>query len=372
MTHIPLAERQTILKGLVDLVTGSYPGFVFGMPLYKILPIFHFHEVTAEYLEPFLIYLAENGYRTVTSEAISSLVRRGVHPGPRSVALCFDDGRASLWTVATPLLKKYAFTAIAYAIPGLTHDADNVRPTVEHDIADPHAADDSQTPFATWPELRTMQNSGVIDVQAHTCSHAMIYCSDEIAGFVTPDYNPHLLLRPRLKCGLQPRAVTPEDLGCPLYPTRSRMSDAVRFVDDADARERCLEHVRTNGGTEFFNQPRWHTILLKIVENHKGRFETAEERQSQILEELIYARLELNKQLGTQSVRHLCFPWMVSGKLAQSLLSEAGYETAFAERLFGKHAVCANDNPYCLMRLKHQFIFCLPGRKRKLFFSANN
>lgn len=368
MAHILLTEKQTIVKGLIDLVTGSYPGFLFGLPLNKVLPIFHFHEVTAAYLEPFLIYLAENGYRTVTSDAISGLVRRGVHPGPRTVALCFDDAWASLWTVATPLLKKYSFTAIAYAVPGWIGDSEGATST----IARPSDGirDRLNTPFVTWSELRSMQNSGTIDVQAHTCSHGMIFCSDKITGFVTPEYNPDPFMSPLLKCGLEPRAVTSHDLGYPLYPTRSRMSDAIRYVGAAGAREKCFEHVWKNGGKEFFRHPEWRTDLLKIAAKYQGRFETLEEQRKQILEELLNARNQLNHRLGVTTVRHMCFPWMVCGKLAESLLTNAGYETALAERLFGRRAVSAKDNPYRLMRLKHQFIYCLPGNNRKLFLNV--
>jgi hypothetical protein len=44
-------------------------------------------------------------------------------------------------------------------------------------------------------------------------------------------------------------------------------------------------------------------------------------------------------------------------------LQELG--AAFGDRLFGLRAVKAGGNPYRLMRLKHEFIFCLPGSARR-------
>lgn len=103
----PFAERGGRVRGLFDLVTVRYPAFVFGGRVGEILPVFHFHEVTPESLRSCLEYLVDNGYQTVTSDEIARFVRTGIPPGKRTVALCFDDAYASLWTVALPLLKKY-------------------------------------------------------------------------------------------------------------------------------------------------------------------------------------------------------------------------------------------------------------------------
>src|SRR3989442_15385730 len=126
----PFAERGGALRGLLDLATGCYPSFVFGGSLGGVLPAFHFHDVTREWLEPRLQYLVENGYRTVTCDGIASLVIEGRSPGPNVVALTFDDGWASAWSVATPLLKQYQLKAILFAIPGRVRDAHAVRPAV--------------------------------------------------------------------------------------------------------------------------------------------------------------------------------------------------------------------------------------------------
>src|SRR5207253_223234 len=84
------------------LVSGRYPAFVFGGGLGALLPVFHFHEVTREELEPKLRHLADNGYRSVTSGEIAAYVRGALRLPPRSVGLCFDDAWKSLATVAAP------------------------------------------------------------------------------------------------------------------------------------------------------------------------------------------------------------------------------------------------------------------------------
>src|SRR2546428_13430955 len=100
----PFAERGGALRGLVDLATGCYPSFVFGGSLGGVLPVFHFHDVTREWLEPRLQYLVENGYRTGTGDEIARLVIDAPSPRPRAGALTFDHGRAGARSGAsTPL-----------------------------------------------------------------------------------------------------------------------------------------------------------------------------------------------------------------------------------------------------------------------------
>src|ERR1043165_6889566 len=150
-TGVPFNERGGALRGVLDLAAGRYPSFLFGGSLGDLLPAFHFHEVSTADLAPKLEYLAENGYRTLNADEVAAYVRGAEPSKGRRVALCFDDAWSSLWTVAGPLLKKYGFTASAYAIPARIDDAAGCRPTA--DGAVPGASD---SPFVTWPELRSL------------------------------------------------------------------------------------------------------------------------------------------------------------------------------------------------------------------------
>lgn len=361
-----LTERKGPLRGLVELATGTYPGFVFGGSLGHLLPIFHFHEVTPEFLEPRLRYLAENGYRTVTSEAIARYVRDGVHPGPRSVALSFDDGWASLWTVAGPLLRQYGFTAIAFVIVGRVGDGSMVRPTLADGVGDPAAADRSAKPFVTWPELKTLHEAGLLDVQSHGFSHAKIFVSDRLSGFVGPTFGEVPLLERPLVSQSGPVAfLQPSELGAPLHPQRSRLSDGRRFVDDPAVRQRLREYVDARGGVEFFRRPHWRRELKSLWGRGCGRYETDAEREQAWVDELDRSRAILAERLKTP-VRHFCFPWGVAGEAARRLAQRLGYETAFADRPFGRRAIRAGDDPYGLMRLNGRYVYCLPGRGRRI------
>jgi hypothetical protein len=361
--RVPFAERGGSLRGLLDVATGCYPSFLFGGSTRGVLPVFHFHDVTREWLEPRLLYLVDNGYRTVTSDEIASLVLRGVDPGPRAVALTFDDAWASVWTVATPLLRQHGLRAILFAIPGRVKDAGG--------------------PFATWPELRAMHDSGVIDIQSHTRSHAMIFSDDAIAGFVTPEYALEPLLNRPVTGDLDSSAhgddrdsrgrvasVEPDALGTPLFMRRSRMSDARRFLANEESATRCRDHVARHGGPAFFDRAGWRSELEALLPATSGRFESDDERAAAIRSELADGRSMLNGKLGTTTVSHVALPWGIAGAIARRALRDTGHVTAFAERPLKRRGVHAGDDAYQLMRLNGKFLTCLPGRGRQWFFTA--
>ncbi|MFN8059963.1 MAG: polysaccharide deacetylase family protein [Vicinamibacterales bacterium] len=362
---MPFLERGGRLRGILDLATCRYPSFLFGGSIGALLPVFHLHDESRESLEAQFAHLAEHGYRTVTSDAIARFVREGRHPGSRTVALCFDDAWATVWTVALPLLRRYGFQAITFAIPGRIEEADRCRPTID-DRAEGAPPVTSESPLVTWPELEALHGSGFVDVQSHAYSHASVFCQSEPLGFVTPDFATRdLLARPQVSTDDPLVFLTPADLGAPLFPQRSRLSDAVRYLDDPEVRRRLMAFVRDRGGAVFFDRPSWQAELRAQLGEPRGLPESPEARRRAIRDDLDRARSVLNARLRTNTIRHLCFPWGVAGTTARAIARAVGYETAFSDRLFGFRAVRFGDDPYCLMRLNGKYITKLPRVPRR-------
>jgi len=366
---VPFAERGGRFRGGIDLLAGRLPRFIFGGQVGALLPVFHFHDERRGDLEPQLQYLADNGYRTVTADDIGRYVRRDAPLPARAVALCFDDAWASVWTMAAPLLERHGFTAIVYAIPGRTEDAAAVR---DQEAAIPERS----SPLMTWPELRALHSRGTIDVQSHTFSHAQIDVSDTVTAFVDREYAAtplfsRPLLRPHSDAGgtpSRPVFATPHDLGLPLYPTRSAMSDAPRVVHDPAVAEACLRLAREQG---FFDAPHWRVQLEAIVSAAQpGVAETESDQTARIERELADSRAEINARLGADVVRHVCLPWGVSGARTEAALTRLGFSTAVANRMPGMFAVRPGDHPFWLKRLPNRYIYRLPGRGRRWWFVA--
>lgn len=370
---MPFGERGGRARGALDLLAGHYPAFTIGGSIGRLLPVFHFHETTPASLEPQLQYLADNGYRAVTSEVITSLVRDGAEPPARTVALAFDDAWSSVWTVAGPLLRKYGMRAIVYAIPARIRDASRVRRTTDDQASiDPAALDSADNPFVTWPELRQLHDAGTFDVQSHTRTHSMIFADPALVGFVSPSFRRESPLnRPRIDRNGEPRFLDPGALGAPLHPRRSCMSDALRFFPDDELGARTMAHVAAHGGERFFDRRDWRAELRRIAGTPKGASQDATSRDRTIDDELHGAREDLESRLPGHRVDHICLPWGVAGRATRAALERCGYRTAFANRFRGRFAVTASDDPFALKRLPNRYIFALPGRGRRYVFLSD-
>ncbi len=365
-TGAPPDERGGRLLGIKDLAAGRYPGFLFGLPVGRRLPVFHFHESTPESLEPAFRYLAENQYSTVLSDQLDHWVRDGVHPGPRRVMLCFDDALASLWLVVAPLLRRYGFQAVTYAVPGRIADADAVRPTIDAGPVDAAAADTAANPFVTWPELVALSNEGVVEVQSHSKTHAMVFVGDAVLEVVTPAFaHEHFMNRPAVE-GAPGGFLTPDRLGYPLFACRARLSDGRRYYPDVEACSCVEQYVATHGGATLLAQPGWRETLAPLIARISGRFETEAEQRAAIQDELAGAREMLEARLK-RPVRHMCLPWGVTGRVTREALERLGFRTAFANRRAGRLSVGYGDDPFYLRRLESRHIFALPGRGRRVF-----
>jgi hypothetical protein len=351
----------------MDLAVGHYPKFLFGFDIGALLPVFHFHQVTVETLEPAFRYLHENGYRTVVSDDVARFVTQGRHPGPRTVMLAFDDAWASLWMVVGPLLERYDLRAVTYVIPGRVADATATRPTIADGEVDAAAADLADNPFATWPELRALAAGGRVDVQSHTWSHSMVFTGRHATDVVGEQFGREpQIIHPRLNRGRVPEFLSPLQVGYPVFARRSRMSDGRRFWPDPDACARVEAYVRAAGGTAFFARPGWKKELRPLLSAVPGRLETDAERETEIQEEITFARDEIERRIGTP-VRHVCLPWGITGAVTRAAMVRAGMVTAFANRLAGRMAVSAGDDPFYLKRLDNRHIFALPGTGRRVF-----
>lgn len=126
---------------------------------YQVVPILCYHRIgtgsgkmtvsPAAFAQQ-LTWLADNGYRVVRlRELLAFLDGRRALPR-RSVVLTFDDGYESYYRHAYPLLKKHGFPATVFLYTDFVGAADAL----------------------SWAQMREMAASGLVDIQAHSKTHA--------------------------------------------------------------------------------------------------------------------------------------------------------------------------------------------------------
>lgn len=114
--------------------------------------------ITAAAFEAQLQWLASAGYRVVTLADLAAFLQ-GARALPRqSVVITFDDGYESVYRQAYPLLKRYGMPATLF---------------IYSDFIGSRSA-------LTWPQMREMQASGLIDIQSHSKSHLDL--TERLAG----------------------------------------------------------------------------------------------------------------------------------------------------------------------------------------------
>ena len=147
------------------------------------------------------------------------------------------------------------------------------------------------------------------------------------------------------------------------------MSDAPRFFPD-DPEIARLHRALSAEVAPLFDRDDWQaTLATRFPHPIPGRWETTDQQIAAITVELDRARDELQSRLG-RPVRHVCLPWGITGRHTRTALARLGFSTAFANRLRGRMAVGAGDDPFFLKRLHSRFLFSLPGTGRRVFAFA--
>ena len=151
--HTPRLEGGETL--VVPLRSNASGVFADG---YQVVPILCYHRfgptaskmvVTPASFAAQLEYLARNDFRVIRlTQLVEFLEGKRALP-KRAVVITVDDGYASVYQTALPLLKRYGFPATVFVYTDFIGARDAL----------------------TWPQMHELVASGLIDVQAHSKTH---------------------------------------------------------------------------------------------------------------------------------------------------------------------------------------------------------
>lgn len=142
---------------------------------YQLVPILCYHQfregdendvpmqVSANAFEAQMAYLAQNGFQVIPLSHLAGFLNGERMLPPKSVVITIDDGYSSVYQSAFPILKKYGFPATLFLYT---------------DFVGGGAA-------LSWSRVRELQDSGLIEVQSHSRSHASLVRK---SGESTADY----------------------------------------------------------------------------------------------------------------------------------------------------------------------------------------
>ena len=323
------------------------------------IPVLNYHSVSAapEWLqfgigasltpasfERQLAYLERHGYKSLfVSEVADALAGRlKLAKRGKYVALTFDDGYADNWLAAFPLLQAHGFRATLFINTGFVEDAAECRP-----FGWPKAASTQDwTGYLTWPELRALKATGLIEIQSHGWSHGRVFAGPELRGFIGPGKpNPWLLwnLRPETRSYWWRELATDRSLwGQPVFRQAPALARPA-WRPDPEAVAHLMSWARANGG-EVFAMPDWERRLReewrRYLREHgdHGSWESREEYEWRIDEDVREARETLERELGGKATA-LCWPENDFTEAGESVARRAGYAITVSNRHNTRNAV---------------------------------
>ena len=367
---------------MLALLVRRYPDFVLRRqpaPLCGEIPVFTFHSVEPVSFKEKLDFLAGNHYRTLNGEEFRAAIAGEIELPKNSVLLTFDDGAASLWTVAFPLLRKYGFRAVSFLISGCIPDHAPDTPTVldyqrkKASASELAAREHGHDPLCSWEEIGEMHRSGVIDFQSHTLYHHRICVSSRLVDFIHPRFDVHFHSNvnvPAYRVEGKLNFSRQMAWGTPLYRYQPRMGGLPQYFDDERIRAFCVEYVARQGGIKFFAHKDWRRRLWAVHRRARqaqdnGSFESPAEQEEAIFEDLSISKEMIERRLPGKVVDQLCYPWFIGSPLAVEQSRRAGYRVNYWGVVAGRRTNRMGDDLFHVPRLDERYIFRLPGKGRK-------
>lgn len=127
--------------------------------------------VTVERLEEHFQTIKRMGLNPITFSELDKIgLEHRFNHGKRYIILTFDDGYQDNFDLLLPLLKKYQFKAVIYAVTGTDHN----RWDVEHPTKP-----DQRFELMSHQTMRDIDQSGYVEIGGHTLSHPKLAELDE-------------------------------------------------------------------------------------------------------------------------------------------------------------------------------------------------
>lgn len=313
-------------------------------------PVFYYHSVAPKLYDGWLLkfltlklanfeqqlsYLKDNNLQSIFMDEWLRIRIGHKTPTGREVCLTFDDGLLDNWVYAWPLAKKYGMKFTIFVSPECIEPRSVVRPTLE-DVWNGKCKPEELKAlgYLSWEELKLMQESGIVDIQSHTMTHAKYNASTNLRGFY---YGGFKGFHPILNAHPELRAVYMDDpdfekhlpLGSPLFEETSAVVVKKHFINPELMASITLLADKFNLKNEA-ERPRFEKAARQICDDFArtgkllDKMEKEEEYRARLKYEIVDSKRILEEKLG-KPVQFLCWPHGDNNSAAHTLAKESGY-----------------------------------------------
>ncbi|MCG2810720.1 MAG: polysaccharide deacetylase family protein [Candidatus Aminicenantes bacterium] len=255
-------------------------------------------------------------------------------PVRNAIVITFDDGFLDNWIWAYPLLKKYGFKATIFVSSEFVDLKNGVRPNLDdHEQGRTSLEEITRWGYLSWEEMKLMEASGLIDIQAHTMTHTKYFVSDKLVDFHHPGAD---ILYPvgNLFPERKPYSISDVSFekllpyGFPLFEERSSVI-AKKVTINPKFSDECVDILK-NYNFENYAFEDAIEIVSPLYESYKEkgnliiRRESEEEYLKRIEYEIVGAKKTVEDKLQ-KKVEFLCWPHGDNDEFVHELALKAGY-----------------------------------------------
>jgi peptidoglycan/xylan/chitin deacetylase (PgdA/CDA1 family) len=313
-------------------------------------PVFYYHSVAPKWHEGWLLkfltlklanfeqqmaYLQDHNFQSVFMDEWLRIRRGHKTATGKEVCLSFDDGLLDNWVYAYPVAKKHGMKFTIFVSPECIEPRSVLRPTLE-DVWNGKCKEEEleSLGYLSWGELKIMQESGVVDVQSHTMTHAKYVCSPNLSGFYYggfKGYHPILNANPKLRPTYMRDASFEKRLalGTPLFEETSAVVVKKHFVNQEFIDETVAlakkHDLQDNDGRLAYEKAARELAddfgrSGKLIEG----IERDDDFRARLAYEIVDSKHIIEEKLG-KPVQFLCWPHGDNSSAAHTLAKESGY-----------------------------------------------
>ncbi|PKL88785.1 MAG: hypothetical protein CVV23_08525 [Ignavibacteriae bacterium HGW-Ignavibacteriae-2] len=258
---------------------------------------------------------------------------------PNSIVITIDDGYLDNWIWAYPSLKKYGLKATIFISPEFVDPRNGLRPNL--DDVEPGKKllkEVEDWGYLTWDEMRSMEESGLIDIQSHTMTHTKYFISDKLMKFHYKDSD-SLYVISNLYPEKKPYHINNLDfnklipIGYPIFEEASSVI-ARKVTINPDFNNEVIDQLKdyqfTNSNFDTaFNLIKGTYLKYRNSENLIIKKESESEYLDRVTYELKESKSIIEKNLNKE-VKYLCWPHGDNNEIVQKLALEIGYKMTTA------------------------------------------
>lgn len=258
-------------------------------------------------------------------------------PG-NSILLTFDDGYLDNWVYVYPILKKYGMKGTIFVSPDFVDPSPELRQNMDDVMAGRCQPDDLVVAgFLSWPEMREMEASGLIDIQSHAMTHTWYFSGPQIVDYHRPhSITPNPWLFWNARPDRKPYYLSEDQQeflpwGSPILQHHKSL-EVRRYIPDEHALSKITDFVTAEGGSKYFDLEDWRPRLDDFVTaefgslNVPGRFESEDSQVKRFTDELKSSKRLIEKNLQ-KSVDFVCWPGGATNDLVQAIAQDVGFKS---------------------------------------------